>query len=51
MALLKEKNISISEKSAAFVLKREMNKFTKSPLYDLEFDNQLVEAIRIVNSL
>jgi carboxyl-terminal processing protease len=51
MALLKEKKISISEKSANFILKREITKFTKSPLYDLEFDNQLGEAIRIINSI
>jgi carboxyl-terminal processing protease len=51
MALLKEKKFSISEKSANFILKREITKFTKSPLYDLEFDNQLGEAIRIINSI
>jgi carboxyl-terminal processing protease len=51
MALLKEKNLTVSEKSANFILKREIYKYTKSPLYDLEFDNQLGEAIRIINTL
>ncbi len=51
MALLKERKYSISEKSANFILKREMTKFNKSPLYDLEFDNQLGEAIRIINNI
>ncbi|MBN2402251.1 MAG: S41 family peptidase [Spirochaetes bacterium] len=51
MALLKEKKYFVSERSAGFILKREMNKFAKSPLYDLEFDNQLVEAVRIINSI
>ena len=51
IALLKEKKFSISEKSANYILKREIFKYTKSPLYDLEFDNQLGEAIRIINSI
>jgi carboxyl-terminal processing protease len=48
LALLKEKNLSIQEKDANFILKKEINRFSKSPLYDLEFDNQLIEAIKTV---
>ncbi len=48
--LLKEKNLSISDKNADFILKREINRYIKSPLYDLEFDSQLVEAAKIVQS-
>jgi carboxyl-terminal processing protease len=50
MALLKEKNLLMSEKDANFILKKEINRYAKSPLYDLEFDNQLVEAVKIVQS-
>jgi len=51
MALLKEKKYSISEKSAGFILKREITKFSKNPLYDLEFDNQLGEAVKVIKSI
>lgn len=46
--LLKEKDLSISEENAGFIFKKEIYKFSKSPLYDLEYDNQLKEAIRII---
>jgi carboxyl-terminal processing protease len=48
---LKEKKLSISEKNAAFVLKREINKYGKTPIYDLDFDNQLVEAVKIISTI
>ncbi len=47
--LLKEKNLSVSDENADFLLKKEIYKYAKRPLYDLEFDRQLNEAIRIVN--
>ena len=46
--LLKDNNITISEKTADYILKREILKYSKPPLYDLEFDNQLNESIRII---
>ncbi len=49
MQYLKDKNMKISKDSASFIFKRELYKFSKSPLYDLEFDNQLNEAIRIIS--
>jgi carboxyl-terminal processing protease len=47
--LLTEKNLSISEKSANYILKTEMNRYTRQPLYDLEFDTQMKKAIEILN--
>jgi carboxyl-terminal processing protease len=48
LQLLKNKNLSISEKSAHYILKREINKYTKRQIYDLEFDIQLNKAIEII---
>lgn len=39
------KNIVISDKTADFLLKREVGKYHKNRIYDLEFDNQLNAAI------
>jgi len=46
LALLKDKKINISEKTAFFALKREINKYKKKALYDLEFDFQLKAALK-----
>jgi hypothetical protein len=46
--LLKENNIAITDKTTDYILKRELNKYSKPLLYDLEFDNQLNEAIKII---
>lgn len=45
---LKARNLTISEKSANYILKIEVNRFVKQPLYDLEFDAQLKKAIEVV---
>lgn len=45
---LKTRNLTISEKSANYILKSEINRFVKQPLYDLEFDAQLKKAIEVV---
>lgn len=46
---LKEKNLPISENVAAYFYKLELNRDKPSDLYDLEFDNQLNEAIKKIN--
>lgn len=48
LALLKEKDLAISEKTALYMLKSEVNKYTKRKLYDLEFDIQLNRAIKLL---
>jgi len=48
LALLNEKNLTISEKTALYMLKSEVNKYTKRTLYDLEFDIQLNRAIKLL---
>ncbi|MCU0849230.1 MAG: S41 family peptidase [Spirochaetes bacterium] len=40
--------IKLSEKTADFVLKNRIMKFRKKPPYDLEFDNQLVYAVKLL---
>lgn len=47
--LLEKNGIKLSDSTANFILKSEIYRFTKRPLYDLEFDNQLTEAIKILN--
>ena len=42
---LTARNINISERTADFLLKREVGKYHKNRIYDLEFDNQLNAAI------
>jgi len=42
---LTERNIKISDRTSDFLLKREVNKYHKNQIYDLEFDNQLSAAI------
>lgn len=49
--LLKKDGLSIEEITADYILKKEIYKYTKTPLYDLEFDNQLDEAIKIINHM
>ncbi len=47
---LKGKNLSLSDKTAFFLLKNEINKYSKPAPYDLEFDTQLQKAIQIINA-
>ena len=42
---LSGRNVKISDTTADFILKREVSKYHKSQIYDLEFDNQLTAAI------
>lgn len=39
------RNVKISDNTADFILKREISKYHKNQIYDLEFDNQLTAAI------
>ncbi len=43
--LLKAKKIKISDRTADLMLKNQINRYRKRPLYDLEFDNQLKTAL------
>lgn len=45
-AFLAEKGVRLSGRTADFVLKDWINRAKKKPLYDLEFDTQLSEAVR-----
>ena len=45
-AFLTERGVRLSERTADFVLKDWINRYRKKPLYDLEFDIQLNEAVR-----
>ena len=47
--VLQKNNIKLSDDTANFILKSEIYRFAKKPLYDLEFDNQLSEAMKIIN--
>ena len=47
--VLEKNNIKLSDDTANFILKSEIYRFAKKPLYDLEFDNQLSEAMKIIN--
>ena len=47
--VLEKNNIKLSDDTANFILKSEIYRFTKKPQYDLEFDNQLSEAMKIIN--
>lgn len=42
---LQSKNVKISDITSDFILKREISKYHKDQIYDLEFDNQLTAAI------
>ncbi len=46
LKLLREKNIELSRRTAFFILKREIDRYKKRELYDLEFDDQLKAAIK-----
>lgn len=48
MEFLKGRNLTITEQSANYILKGEVNRFSKQPLFDLEFDSQLKKAIEVV---
>ncbi len=47
---LAAKDIKISEKNAYFILKSEIGKYSKQPVFDLEFDTQLKTALDVVNA-
>jgi carboxyl-terminal processing protease len=47
-AYLKEKKFEISDRSADFLLKYGLFQYKKKPLYDTEFDAQLVRAIEVM---
>lgn len=49
--LLKKEGLSIADKNAEYILKKEVYRYKKTPLYDLEFDKQLTEAIKIINTM
>ncbi len=47
--LLEKNSIKLSDATANFILKSEIYRFSRRPLYDLEFDNQLTEALKVIN--
>ena len=46
---LKKNNVELSNRSADFLLKARIYRYKKKPLYDLEFDKQLVKALDIIS--
>ncbi|MBN2040574.1 MAG: S41 family peptidase [Spirochaetes bacterium] len=50
-ALLSKEGLDLMDRTADYILKKEIFRYKNSPLYDLEFDNQLTEAIKIINSM
>jgi len=44
---LKEKNAVLSDKVASYYFKQELYRYKKSPLYDLEFDQELNRALEL----
>jgi carboxyl-terminal processing protease len=48
MEFLKGHNLPITERSAGYILKNEIYRFSRQPLFDLEFDSQLKKAIEVV---
>jgi len=49
-ALLQERNLPVSEASANYILMTEIARYTKRPLYNLEFDTQLKEALKAIHA-
>lgn len=49
MQFLTGKKLAVSEQSANFLLKSETYRYSKQPVYDLEFDPQLKKAIEVIN--
>jgi carboxyl-terminal processing protease len=49
MKILKDNSILLSMNTSNFILKREINRYKKRALYDLEFDNQLNKAIKYIS--
>ena len=47
--LLRQRNLPVTETSAHYILKRELMRYTKGSLYDLEFDTQLRKALDVLN--
>ena len=48
---LKENKMSVPPRVANFILKNGILRYKKRPVYDLEFDNQLVGAVKIINKM
>ncbi|MFW5770632.1 MAG: S41 family peptidase [Spirochaetota bacterium] len=46
---VKKHGIKLSDKTADYVLKNELSGVSKHPVYDLEFDRQLREAVKIID--
>lgn len=49
ITFLNEKKLPISDRVAAFYLKKQINRYKKRSLYDIEFDTELNKAIKIIN--
>lgn len=49
MELLRSRNITLSERSANYMLMTETGRYSKQALYNLEFDQQLNRAIAVLN--
>ena len=47
--LLRSRNITLSERSANYMLMTETGRFAKQALYNLEFDQQLARAVAVLN--
>lgn len=43
--MLEANDVKLSDKAAHYILKNRINRYQRKPLYDLEFDNQLKEAV------
>ncbi|HDP80411.1 MAG TPA: S41 family peptidase [Spirochaetes bacterium] len=50
VAFLGEQGLGVSTVSANYLLKSEIFRYVKKPLYDLEFDTQLRKALEIANA-
>ncbi len=49
LSFLESNQLKISERTAAYYFKRELNRYKKASLYDLEFDSTLSQAIKLIN--
>lgn len=49
LGYLNDNNVKLSERSARYILKANILRYKKRPLYDFEFDQQLVEAYKKIN--
>lgn len=51
MEFLKKRNLEISNESASIIFRSEVYRYSKRPLYDLKFDNQLKRSVDIINEV